>query len=279
MDFTWASNLLDDLKEIMYPLEAPQRSRTVPMQVLAVGPARSGTDSLRAALIALGYDRTYHGYDIAINPPDDKAWWNLYRKKWRGHDKGVITAADFDTVIGHCAAITDFDAACFAQDLILAYPEAKVILNVRSDREAWFKSCENTILKMKGSWSMWIRSFFCSELFWAEENFLRCLWPTFYRGDFRYTGKWVLEEHCALVRGSVRNDNLLEWSPEDGWEPLCRFLDKPIPDMPFPRGNGSDQHALKVKELDQQFNERADRNMVLAFGMVGMTLVLAWVLQ
>jgi hypothetical protein len=38
------------------------------MQVLAVGPERSGTDSLRAALVELGYNHTYHGYDIALNP-------------------------------------------------------------------------------------------------------------------------------------------------------------------------------------------------------------------
>jgi hypothetical protein len=73
MDNTWATNLFDDLKELIYPLEAPQRVRTVSMQVLAVGPARSGTDSLRAALVKLGYNHTYHGYDIAPSPPDDKA--------------------------------------------------------------------------------------------------------------------------------------------------------------------------------------------------------------
>lgn len=27
------------------------------------------------------------------------------------------------------------------------------------------------------------------------------------------------------------------FSVEDGWEPLCRLLDKPIPDEPFPRAN------------------------------------------
>ena len=25
---------------------------------------------------------------------------------------------------------------------------------------------------------------------------------------------------------------------EDGWEPLCKFLDKPVPETPFPKVNG-----------------------------------------
>jgi hypothetical protein len=135
MHNTWATYLFNDLKELIYPLEAPQRVRSVPMQVFAVGPARSGTDLLRAALVELGYDYTYHGYDIALSPPDDKASWKLYRRRWHsssshGGPGRQITATEFDTVIGHCSAINDFDAACFARDIILAYPDAKVILNV-----------------------------------------------------------------------------------------------------------------------------------------------------
>ena len=272
--FDRGQDLLDDLKELLYPLAAPQRTRTVPLEVLAVGPARSGTDSLRAALIELGYSHTYHGYDIALNPSDDKAWWNLFKKKYRGRDykkdrqnakdgSQILTTADFDGVIGHCAAITDFDAAVFAKDLIYAYPSAKVILNIRRDHDAWFKSCQSTILTLKSDWRMWFRSFFCSELFWVEENFLRCLWPNFYRGDFEKTGKWVLEEHCAMVKGSVHKSNLLEWSPEDGWEPLCEFLGKSVPLKPFPHGNNTIDFTQRIEQLYADFNRRADINIAI----------------
>jgi hypothetical protein len=248
----------------------------------------------------LGYQHTYHGYDIALNPQDDKAWWKLYKKKWRGHcrshdnqgkqgaeydsnskSSGILTAEDFDAVIGHCAAITDFDAACFAQDLIAAYPDAKVILNTRRDREAWYRSCQNTIMALKGDWKMWARSFFCSELFWVEENFLRCLWPAFYRGDFAHTGKWVLDEHCAMVKGCCVGETareVLEWSPEDGWEPLCKFLGNPVPDGPFPSGNTSEDYNVKVKELYSSFNRRADRNMGIAAGIFAVLVLLFWML-
>ena len=279
--YTKLQNFLDDLKETLYPLEAPQRTRTVPLQVLAVGPSRCGTDSLRSALLQLGYGHTYHGYDVALNPPDDKGWWTLYKKKYRGvaaktsstKDKEMkstdcasprLTAADFDTMIGHCAAITDFDAAMFASDLIYAYPEAKAILNIRRDKEAWYRSTQNNVLPFKSSWHIWIRSFFCTELFWVQENLWRCLWPSFYRGEFTHTGKWVLDEHCALVRGSVtRAENLLEWSPEDGWELLCKFLGKPVPDVPFPNGNDGQAYVEKIGKLYRSFYAKADRNMAI----------------
>ncbi|KAK8018663.1 hypothetical protein PG991_007853 [Apiospora marii] len=282
-------NLADGLKEIAYPLKAPQKVRTVPMQVLAVGPPRSGTDSLRAALVRLGYQHVYHGYDIALNPADDKAWWKLYQKKWRGRgtiptpddttnknpSAPILTAADFDAVIGHCAAITDLDAAVFAHDLIRAYPAAQVILNVRRDRDAWRRSVQRTILHLKNDWRMWLRSFFCVELFWVEENLLRRLWPAFCRGgDFEHTGRWVLEEHCAMVRGSV--SDLLEWSVEDGWEPLCRFLGKPVPNEPFPNGNSSEEFKVRVEELYASFNRRADRNIAMAIGAVGLLALVVY---
>lgn len=32
---------------------------------------------------------------------------------------------------------------------------------------------------------------------------------------------------------------LLEFSVREGWEPLCKFLEVPVPDVPFPRVNSS----------------------------------------
>jgi hypothetical protein len=44
-------------------------------------------------------------------------------------------------------------------------------------------------------------------------------------------------EHCNMIRGLVPKDKLLEWTVEDGWKPLCKFLDKPVPGEPFPHVN------------------------------------------
>jgi len=38
---------------------------------------------------------------------------------------------------------------------------------------------------------------------------------------------------------------LLEWSAAEGWEPLCRALDLPVPDEPFPRRNTRDEFLAR----------------------------------
>ena len=36
---------------------------------------------------------------------------------------------------------------------------------------------------------------------------------------------------------TVPSENLLVFEPKEGWEPLCKFLGKPVPDQPFPHVN------------------------------------------
>ena len=47
----------------------------------------------------------------------------------------------------------------------------------------------------------------------------------------------TFEEHNAEVRRTVPADHLLEFEVGQGWEPLCDFLDRPVPESPFPRLN------------------------------------------
>ena len=39
------------------------------------------------------------------------------------------------------------------------------------------------------------------------------------------------------VKSVVLKEDLLVWNLKDGWEPLCTFLGKPIPDGPIPHDN------------------------------------------
>lgn len=43
--------------------------------------------------------------------------------------------------------------------------------------------------------------------------------------------------HYDHIRSVVPPSNLLEFRFEDGWGPLCKFLDKDIPAEPYPRSN------------------------------------------
>ena len=47
----------------------------------------------------------------------------------------------------------------------------------------------------------------------------------------------VYERHNEEVKRSVPEEKLLVYEVKEGWEPLCRFLGKEVPDEPFPRVN------------------------------------------
>jgi len=43
------------------------------------------------------------------------------------------------------------------------------------------------------------------------------------------------------VRATIPTERLLVFSATDGWEPICRFLDVPVPLTEFPRSNARDE--------------------------------------
>jgi hypothetical protein len=71
-----------------------------------------------------------------------------------------------------------------------------------------------------------------------------------------------------MVRGIVSRERLLEWSVEDGWEPLCEFLGKPVPDEPFPHENAAVGWAGQEMKLGRRYIMGAVRNLAV-LGAVG----------
>jgi len=47
----------------------------------------------------------------------------------------------------------------------------------------------------------------------------------------------AMERWNDEVMSTVPSERLLVWHPEDGWEPLCAFLEVPVPDEPLPNVN------------------------------------------
>jgi len=73
-------------------------------------------------------------------------------------------------------------------------------------------------------------------------------------------------EHYDTIRAVTPPERLLEYELGSGWEPLCKFLGKPIPKEPFPHVN--EKAALKewigITTRRSMFN--ALRNIVLIGG-------------
>ncbi|KAK0972039.1 hypothetical protein LTR54_017665 [Friedmanniomyces endolithicus] len=115
------------------------RKRTVPMEVLSMGYSRTGTMTMQAALEILGIP-TWHWVTMAENPPDLAMWSDAIEAKFNPSSvKQPFGRPEFDNLLGYWGACTDQPAAFFVEELVKAYPDAKVVLCERNAYR-WFKS-------------------------------------------------------------------------------------------------------------------------------------------
>lgn len=56
-------------------------------------------------------------------------------------------------------------------------------------------------------------------------------------------------DHYDTIRDACPKERLLEYEVSQGWEPLCKFLDLPIPDQPFPNINDADEFVYVHKQI------------------------------
>ena len=71
------------------------------------------------------------------NPRDCEMWQEAYDAKFHGKGKR-FGRAEFDKLLGHCQAVMEMPCFVFAEELIAAYPEAKVIVTTRTI-EDWYR--------------------------------------------------------------------------------------------------------------------------------------------
>ncbi|KAF2158393.1 hypothetical protein M409DRAFT_33184, partial [Zasmidium cellare ATCC 36951] len=218
---------------IFSPPKAQASQRNKPLQVLALGLSRTGTESLKRALEILDYDHVYHGFDFLKHPDQVLQWVPLLEQKIAGRKD--FSAGDFDGIIGHCEAVSDLPCSALSSELLSAYPDALIITNHRKNVDDWYASYYQTVDPLVTNW--WY-SFLCHfefEAYWARRLVCR-VQDIHYHGDFKHRGKEGYENHYANLRAEAK-DRCLEWTVEDGWEPLCSFLGKAVPEVDFPRGN------------------------------------------
>ncbi|KAF2163802.1 hypothetical protein M409DRAFT_68361 [Zasmidium cellare ATCC 36951] len=260
------------LAKIIYPIQEPNLKRDRPLEVLCLGLSRSGTESLSKALVLLGYDETYHGLQVVSHRVSDVPQWHRLGKAKMNGDKAFLCAEEFDRILGHCMAVTDSPCCIFSEELIRCYPQAKVVLNKRRDVKAWEQSVKGTLIGIYSSWPRLVKSFFLTELFWLRlwtQSLLEPLFVGAFEQNPHRMGE-LYEKHYDDVKEvcRVQGRQYLEWSVEDGWEPLCQFLGKPVPKEPFPQGNSTAEfQAFKSKVQDPR-NEKATRNIVITAATV-----------
>lgn len=205
------------------------------IKVLVVGQSRTGTMSMKVALAKLGLGPSYHMAEVmksATAVQDVQEW----QKAFEGEP------ADIEGILRGYKSALDYPCNELFELLMDMYPDAKVILQTR-DPASWAKSVDASI----GKWQYppllnraWWEALPCVKY----QRQLVERWGKMTRRkdgkpgvDPAFIGQWD-----AKVRASVPSEKLLEWNVQDGYEPLCKFLDVPIPDEPFP-------HINDTKEL------------------------------
>lgn len=202
---------------LLYPLKMPDRKRDRPMQVLALGLSRSGTDSLRNALCDLGYAEVYHAFYMQESQGNDGIFWTpLIRQKLRG--EAVPTDAAFwDRVLGQCQGVTDFPCCLFYKELMQAYPHAHIIVNVRA-LDPWHASIVGACMPIFWSWPLYVLHFFDAELFWMTPSFYLFI-RDWFEGSLQKNGKRVAQAHYAGLEAYCKEQGreYLTWDVTEGW--------------------------------------------------------------
>ncbi|KXS97466.1 hypothetical protein AC578_7357 [Pseudocercospora eumusae] len=256
-------------------IDRRQCSRTVPMKVLCFGLSRTGTSSLRQALLDLGYDDVYH-YASCLNenPKDAEMWLEAIDAKC--HGKGEpFTRKEWDQLLGHCMAVTDTPVVWFYRELLEAYPEAKVILTLRDSPEQWWESQMNTLIKYMSSmifpapgvWTTIVRMFGppkrTIDRLAAEISLNYPMYQDLLRDSENGTkdAQNFYVQHAEHVKALVPKERLLVMNVKDGWKPLCDFLRKEIPPWDFPRANSGEEFLENALDITRAVNQAVMWNM------------------
>ncbi|MFC5187670.1 sulfotransferase family protein [Actinomadura harenae] len=212
------------------------------MDVIGAGYGRTGTLSLKSALEQLGFGPCHHMTEV-MRSGQVRAW----RAKTRGEP------VPWETLLGGYRSAVDWPSAAYWHEIADHYKEAKVVLSVRDPR-SWVKSMRTTILAQQGrlntpsgralySLSSLLGTRFAA--FSDMSSFMPEMREFLRLDDDGLVARF--ERHTAEVVEAVPADRLLVYEVKQGWEPLCTFLEVPVPDGPFPRVNDSAEFTSQAR--------------------------------
>ncbi|HEY4450959.1 MAG TPA: sulfotransferase [Solirubrobacteraceae bacterium] len=213
------------------------------MKVIGAGLPRTGTLTQKLALERLGLGPCYHWVNVIADLDQVELW-----------DRALDGQAPWEQLFAGHNCTVDWPGGYFYEELMDAYPDAKVLLSVR-DPEAWERSFRETIWTMSHGRSLMpllaharaevdprFRRYLelVDRMFWGPQG-------TFAAGHAEPAQ--LIEQmlaHHERVERTVAPERLLVWEVGEGWEPLCAFLDVPVPDEPLPHANDRGEFVERV---------------------------------
>ncbi|MBL7199318.1 MAG: hypothetical protein ISS56_04150 [Anaerolineae bacterium] len=177
------------------------------MKILGIGLGRTATQSLAKALEILGY-RAKHCPQFYLD------------------EGGKLCVSQKD--VEQFEALTDEPCILIYRQVDRQYPGSKFILTVR-EMESWLRSVENNGNALR-EWRA---------QFPTIPVLHRALYgtATFDRGMFTEAHRKHVEDVKEYLADRPQDLLVMDICAGDGWEKVCRFLGKPIPEVAFPRLN------------------------------------------
>jgi len=208
------------------------------IKVIGAGFGRNGTMSLKLALETLGFDKCYHMFEVRQNPGHAEIWQDAARGK----------PVDWDRLFHGYQSSVDWPSCTFWKEQMACYPDAKVILSER-DPERWYESIMNTIYPF----SLAARQSEDPDVKAQMDMVFEVIWNGTFDGrmDDKDHVIGVYLAHNQRVRAEVPAEKLLVFESTQGWPRLCQFLNRPIPDEPYPRVNTTDDFVARAQSQQQ----------------------------
>ena len=208
------------------------------VEIIGAGYGRTGTMSTYTALNSLGFP-CYHMFELGTEGNEDHLdfWLEVARST-----PGV--QHDWSQVFANYRATIDNPASCVWRELVAANPDAKVLLTLHpKGAEAWCESTIDTIYFTENKWQFKIVEFFTPFGRKMGEMSRKLVWQRAHRGTMNDRTAAIAEyqRHIEEVKATVSPEKLLIFTADQGWEPLCKFLEVDVPEGEFPNVNDREQ--------------------------------------
>ena len=94
--------------------------------------------------------------------------------------------------------------------------------------------------------------------------------------EVRVRSNDAYRHHYRDVKEMVPEEMLLNFRLQDGWKPLCEFLGKEAPGVPFPRENEKVANQQSLVEVGQLAMKRIFRKLLLTISAVAVPAVASY---
>ena len=194
------------------------------LEVIGSGFGRTGTMTTKQALEILGFGPCHHMVEIIEHPEQLLLW------------KAVAAgeAVDWAEVYAGYRSQVDWPGAHVWEQAASAFPNARIIHTERPE-DAWWNSFNGTIGKFFAVFRELDLPPHILDQFTLMHDWM--IQGTFTDFTDRDAAIAAYRANNQRVRETIPAERLLVFHVADGWEPLCEFLDTPVPDEPFPRTN------------------------------------------